>query len=321
MTNKFVARLKKANENDLYEISLKSSKAEDREVFIFEKGDMSDLIDKNKAEQIRKNFLENNIRVKQITNIPTLPKFTDSDEFVNKVMTFRYVPKDIFTIENEILIFDDTVAVYNKNELLIIEDKIFANNNKQLFASIWDQGQSPNLGFEYKPNHSFYKNLDYFINDLQIIVWPDIDAKESYKGFSEKLLGEYIKNIISSDKYYDDATYIIAFIWSLNGEKMIDIWKFNDNHVDDRSGPLGDVRVYREGKLCDKLGLASGNTLIVLGYEERLRRQSKDLKSYLNGPVPKLPLEIMNGKSFFDEKKLPSNRTKLGVPLKAERKT
>lgn len=305
MTKKFIARLEKANENDLYAISLKSSKAKSGEVFIFEKGEMSDLFDKTKAEKVRKNFLENNIKVKQITNIPTLPRFTDSDEFVNKVMTFRYVPKDIFSIENEILIFDDTVAVYNKEGLLIIEDKKFANNQKQLFASIWDQGQSPNLGFEYKPNHSFYNNLNYFINDLQIIVWPDIDAKESYKGFSEKQLGEYIRNIILSDKYYDNATYIIAFIWSLNGEKMIDMWKFNDNNVDDRSGPLGDVRVYRERKLCDKLGLASGNTLLVLGYEEKLRRQSKDLKSYLKGPVPKLPLEIMNGKSFFDEKNLP----------------
>ena len=321
MTKNFTSKLEKTSESDLYEISLKSSKAEDREVFIFEKGDMSDLVDKNKAEQIRKNFLKNNIKVKQITNIPTLPKFTDNDEFVNKVMTFRYVPKDIFTIDNEILIFDDTVAIYNKEELLIIEDKKFANNQKQLFTSIWDQGQSPNLGFEYKPNHSFYKNLNFFINDLQIIVWPDIDAKESFKGFSEKQLEEYIKNIILSDKYYDDATYIIAFIWSLNGEKMIDIWKFNDNHIDDRSGPLGDVRVYREGKLSDKVGLASGNTLIVLGYEERLRRQSKDLKSYLQGPVPKLPLEIMNGRSFFDENNSPPNRAKLGVPSNTERKT
>ncbi|MEK7166963.1 MAG: hypothetical protein AAB732_00925, partial [Patescibacteria group bacterium] len=75
----------------------------------------------------------------------------------------------------------------------------------------------------------------------------------------------------------------------------------------DRSGPLGDVRVYREGKLCNKLGFASGNTLIVLGYEERLRRQSKDLKSYLNRPVPKLPLEIMNGKSFFNRGLSPKN--------------
>lgn len=300
MTKKFTAKLEKANEDDLYKVSLKSSNTKSGEVFIFEKGEMADFIDKSKAEKIRKNFLKNNIKVKQITNIPTLPKFTDNDEFINKVMAFRYVPKDIFSIENEILIFDSTVAVYNPKELLIIEDEKFANNQKQLFMSIWDQGQSPKLGFEYKPNYSFYKNLNYFINDLQIIVWPDADAKESFKGFSEKQLEEYIKNIILSDTYYNDATYIIAFIWSLRGEKMVDIWKFNDNHVDDRSGPLGDARVYREGKICNNLGLASGNTLIVLGYEERLRRQSKDLKSYLSGPVPQLPLEIMNGKDFFN---------------------
>ena len=108
-------------------------------------------------------------------------------------------------------------------------------------------------------------------------------------------------NFYANIQYYDDSTYIIAFIWSLDGEKMIDIWKFNDNHVDDRSGPLSDGRVYREGKLCTDMGLASGNTLLVLGHEEKLRRQSKNLKSYLTGPVPKLPLEIVNGKNFFSD--------------------
>lgn len=299
MIGKFTACLNKAMSDDLYEISLKSSLAKNKDVYIFEKGEMGDLFDKGKAEKIRNNFLKNNIKVKQITNTPKLPKFTDSNEFVNKVMTFRHIPKDIFSIENEILIFDDTIAIYNEKELLIIEDKIFASNQRQLFLAIWDQGQSPSLEFEYSPNHSFYKNLNYFINGLQIIVWPDVGAKESYRGLSEKQIGEYIKNIILSDKSYKDSTYIIAFIWSLNGEKMVDIWKFNDNHVDDRSGPLGDVKVYREGKLCDNLGLASGNTLLVLGYEEKLRRQSKDLKSYLNGPSPRLPLEIMNEKDFF----------------------
>ncbi|MFH1838037.1 MAG: hypothetical protein ABH808_00860 [Candidatus Kuenenbacteria bacterium] len=306
MINKFTVRLKKIKINDLYKISLKSSMAKDKEVFIFEKGEMADLFGKIKAEKIRKNFLKNNIKVKQITNIPVLPKFTENDAFVNKVMTFRYVPKNIFSIENEILIFDNIVAIYNQKELLIIEDKKFTNNQKQLFKGIWDQGQSPNLGFEYKPNHSFYNNLNYFVNDKQVIVWPDADAKKAYKDFSKEQLGKYIKNIILLDKYYDDFAYIIAFIWSLDREKMIDIWKFNNNHVDDRSGPLSDVRVYKEGKLCNKLGLASGNTLLVLGYEEKTRRQSKDLKSYLKDSRPKLPLEIMNNKDFF-EKIFPSS--------------
>ena len=301
MTKNLTTRLKKANISDLYEISLKSSMAKTGEVFLFEKGSLSDLFDKNSAEKLRKNFLRNNIKVQQITNIPTLPKFSDNDKFVNKVMTFRYVPKDIFSIENEILIFDETVAIYNKNELLIIEDKIFADNQKQLFTSIWDQGQSPKLDFEYKPNHSFYKNLNYFIEDLQIIVWPDADAKKSFKGFSKQQLGEYIKNIISSDTYFDNSSYIITFIWSLDGEKMVDVCKFNENNVDDRSGPLGNIRVYKEGKLCNDLEIVSGNTLLILGYEEKIRRQSKNLKSYLDGPAPRLPLELMNEQDFFSK--------------------
>jgi hypothetical protein len=45
--------------------------------------------------------------------------------------------------------------------------------------------------------------------------------------------------------------------------------------------------------------MASGNTLLVLGHEEKMRRQSKNLQNYLDGPPPTLPLEIMNGKDFF----------------------
>jgi len=56
MTKKFNAKLEKATPNDLYEISLKSSNAKGGEVLIFEKGEMSDLFDKTKAERIRKNF-------------------------------------------------------------------------------------------------------------------------------------------------------------------------------------------------------------------------------------------------------------------------
>jgi len=88
-------------------------------------------------------------------------------------------------------------------------------------------------------------------------------------------------------------------LWSFDKDKMIDMWKFSDNEVDDRSGPLAEARVYRNGKRCNKLGLASGNTLLVLGYEEKLRRQSKSTKHYLKGQPPVLPLEIQNGMDFI----------------------
>lgn len=299
MNRTFIAKMNKSNFEDLYNLSLESSKSKDKEVFIFEKGSMDDFLPKDKSEEIKLIFLNNNIKVKQITNIPVLPKFTDNVDFINKVMLFRYVSKDIFLIENEILIFDNIVAIYNEKELLVIEDQKFSNTQKQLFMNILDQWQSPALNFEYKPNHSFYKNLNFFLDGLQIIVWPDVEAKKSYKWLSEIEIWEYIKDIIKNDDYYNDSSYIIAFIWSLNWEKMIDIWKFTQNHVDDRSGPLWDVRVYREWKICNNLWLASGNTLLVLWYEEKLRRQSKNLQDYLDWPVPKLPLEIVNWKNFF----------------------
>jgi hypothetical protein len=77
-------------------------------------------------------------------------------------MSFRYVPKCIFHIRYEILIFDNIVAIYDEKEILINENSRFADNQRQLFLSIWDQGDSSKLGFDYKPNHSFFNCLNYF---------------------------------------------------------------------------------------------------------------------------------------------------------------
>ncbi|MBP9691557.1 hypothetical protein KBD81_05770 [Candidatus Woesebacteria bacterium] len=299
MLTSFISKVKKATPEDIFEISLQSAHAKEREVFIFEKSDLSDLLAKAQVEKVRQSFLQNNIHVKQITNSPHVLKFSENQAFVNNVMSFRYVPKAVFTIRDEVLIFDDFVAIYNEYELLVIENSSFAANQKQLFSSIWEQGQLPKLEFDYKPNHSFYNSIDLFINGIQIIVWPDAEAKNAYGAFDIKQLETFMHSIISQDNYYRDASYIICFIWAMEGKKMVDVWKFVDNYVDDRSGPLGDVRVYKEGTISTDAGLASGNTLLVLGYEEKLRRQSKDLKDYLGGPIPRLPLEIMNGMDFF----------------------
>lgn len=292
---------KKVTKEDLYQITLKSSNAKSKEIFIFEKDNMSELFGEEKSEQIRQNFLKNKVRVNQITNMKNLPKFTKNDEFVNKLLIFRYVPEEIYKIDHEILIFDNIVAIYNLDEILIIENEKLSFSYKQFFLNIWDLGIQPKLNFNYKPNHSFYNDITFNINSIQVIVWPDVDAKESYKNITKKDLENYLRKIIESDSYFKDSSYIIAFIWSFNGEKMVDIWKFTQNHVDDRSGPLGDVRVYREGQISKDLGLASGNTLLVLASEEKLRRQSKDLKDYLKGSSPKLPLELLNGKDFFNQ--------------------
>ncbi|MCD5380718.1 hypothetical protein LR004_02220 [Candidatus Gracilibacteria bacterium] len=288
------------NIEDLYNITLASANAKSKQIYIFEQGDLSDLIGLEKAEKLRSVFLENGIKVKQITNNANVGKFSSNDAFINTLMSFRYVPKEIFETIYEVCIFDDVVAIYNEKEFLVIENSAYADSQKKLFMSIWEQGESPSLGFDYKPNHSFFNCFDFVINDIHTIIWPDAEAKNAYNGMTQSKIEKNIATIIKSDdKNYKDVSYIICFIWSYDGDKMIDVWRFNHNHVDDRSGPLGDVIIYRNGETCKDLGIASGNTLLVLGYEEKLRRQSKNLQDYLKGPDPKLPLEIMNGKDFF----------------------
>ncbi|MEI6498752.1 MAG: hypothetical protein WCO23_02210 [bacterium] len=204
-------RAKNATIPDLYNITLASAKAKSKSVCIYEKGNLSDVIGHKKAEELRNIFLANNVKIKQITNTPTLPPFSKNDRFINNCMTFRYIPEETFTIENEILIFDDTVAIYStgqKPTLAIIEDRSFAANQKQLFSNLWDQGQLPILGFNYKPNHSFYQNLDYKIWGKHVICYPDKDAVGSYRGFDYKKLGDYLGSVLEQNKkYYEDADY------------------------------------------------------------------------------------------------------------------
>lgn len=293
-------KLIKPSQKDLLDILLAPASSK-TDVLLYENGNMSDLIDIEDAEKIRKLFLENSTKVKQITNNDKLEAFTNEHtDFASELMQFRFVPESVYKIREEVVIFDNIVGIYSKEKMVVIEDDSFAENQRELFMSIWDQGVSPKLGFEYKPNHSFYRNLDCFVDGKQVIVWPDAEAIGAYKGFSKSDIEKYISEIIESDEYFSDATYYVVFIWDMDGDKMADIWKMNENYVDDRSGPLSEGRVYREGVLTTDLGLASGNTLLVLGYEEKMRRQSKDLNGYLQGPPPKLPLEVYNGKNFFD---------------------
>jgi hypothetical protein len=295
--------LRPASLDDLFEISLASSRSTTREVMIFERGDLSQIIGAKKAEIVRQSFLEHGTKVQQITDVPILPAFTANDRFVNECMTFRYIPKQIYTIGHEILIFDDIVAIYQINpepQLLVIKDAAYALSQKQLFSNLWREGRPPVLGFSYKPNHSFYNSIDFTINGVPVILWPDADAKGAYGDMNQEALGEYLKGIFDSNAdFFGKAHYVIGCIWNYQGDKMVDLWRFNSNFVDDRSGPLSEAKVFRNQRECADLGLASGNTLLVLGMEEKLRRQAPSLKDYLGGEPPHLPLEILNGKDFF----------------------
>jgi hypothetical protein len=295
--------LQPATLDELFEISLESSRSKEGVVRIFEQSDLSRIIGNDRAEVVRRSFLDHKTKVQQIINNPEMPPFTDNDHFVHECMMFRYVPQEVYQIGHEVLMFDDVVAIYNiepEVRLLVIRDAAYARNQKQLFSTLWREGQPPVLGFSYKPNHSFYNSIDFNISGVQLILWPDKDAKSAYGSMTMESLGSYLREIFEANvDFIGSADYVIGFIWSYEGDRMLDLWRFKSNHVDDRSGPLGDVRVFRNQKECSELGLASGNTLFVLGIEEKLRRQASSLRGYLRGDRPHLPLELLNGEDFF----------------------
>lgn len=294
--------MKKATKEDLYQLSLRSARA-GGEIYIYEQADLSAVLGHDEAEQIRQVFLAAGTKVKQVTNTPTISAFTENQAFIDACMTFRFVPISVYEIQQEMVIFNDTVACYTVRgetiELLIIEDQAFANQQKQLFRQVWDQGLPPRLDFPYQPNHSFYQSEDITVLGIPVIVYPDKDAKAAFGTRCWADITELLTTLFVKDEaYYRASAYVIVFMWSYNEDRMFDVWRFTENHVDDRSGPLGEVIVYRNEERCTDLGLASGNTLLVLGHEERQRRQSINTTAYLKGDSPQLPLEICNNTPY-----------------------
>ncbi len=301
---------KKEFEQKIYDLNFSAANAKEKVVYLYEKSSLDRLIGLEKAEELRALYVKNEIVVKEIMNHKKLWEFSKNESFTNNVMAFRSVSEEVINIQKEIFIFDDTVAVYSTEGepfIEVIQDKNYADMQKSLFLTVWDAyGQKPGLEFNYEPNHSYCNSIDYLINDTQVIIWPEVAAKETYSDLGQVELGLYIKDILDGHSaHYKGASYIIAFLWSFEGKKMTDIWKFDSNFVDDKSGPLSEARIYRNGVDCTDLGLASGNTLLILGYEEKLRRQAVGLSEYLSGPIPNIPLEICNGKDFFGREVTP----------------
>jgi hypothetical protein len=83
---------------------------------------------------------------------------------------------------------------------------------------------------------------------------------------------------------------------------MTDVWIHDMQNWSD-SGPLIECITFRGLEICHDAGIASGDSIIVLGREEELRRSSKDLTEYVDRsehtpqfPEGMMPTEIFGGK-------------------------
>lgn len=112
---------------------------------VLEMEHMSDFIDEESAEEIRRELVENKILTRDLTNKKSFPGFTEVAELVAKNSQYRYIDPQRLQINFEVLIYNDVYATYTyKDEQIFcveIYNEQLAEMQKQLFDFIWGQAQ------------------------------------------------------------------------------------------------------------------------------------------------------------------------------------
>lgn len=128
----------------LKQVSLNSLEAKG-ELLIYELKNMSAFMDFGFAEEIRRGLVKHKIHTRELTSLTQMPPWTKVTEQVTKYWEPRYVDPAELDIKLEILIYNQTVALYNYTggEVFCIEirSRALADMQKQLFNYVWNQAQ------------------------------------------------------------------------------------------------------------------------------------------------------------------------------------
>jgi hypothetical protein len=104
------------------------------------------LMDTETAENIRQDIIAKNIPVRQLTNLSEIySNWTQFSRELQELMQIRYIKKEVFDIQNEILIFDNIVAMYRVEpdiSYIEIEDASYADMMRSFFDNLWNASQA-----------------------------------------------------------------------------------------------------------------------------------------------------------------------------------
>lgn len=103
------------------------------------------FLDQATHEDIRKDYVKNKVYIKQLTNATIIEDYTDVEELVKNFWECKYVNPRKFQIKNEIMIYDDVIAMftYKDNEILCVEihNPQLAQMQMQLFDYVWNDSK------------------------------------------------------------------------------------------------------------------------------------------------------------------------------------
>ncbi len=126
----------------LKQVTLNSLEAKD-ELLIFELKDMSAFMDFGFAEELRRGLVKNKIHTRELSSLKEMPAWTKVTEQVIKYWEPRYVDPAELDIKFEILIYNQTVALYNylDGDIFCVEirSRALAEMQKQLFNYVWNR--------------------------------------------------------------------------------------------------------------------------------------------------------------------------------------
>lgn len=263
---------------NIIDVSLRS--ATSKEITIFEIGNLNEFLTSTQAEKIRSEFVRHGTPIKQITNHRKFSSWTENKDFIEQNLQVKYVSSENFTIKNEILIFDDVVSIYRLQPdplYLEIHDKQYAEEMRQLFFNTWQMGDALLLTQDGSTLTKQYLPLSFTSGPLPIVAYPAKDDGKIEQAFPRDQPGgieQYVASLLKADPaYFKDADMILAYVWNQGTEPCCDIWKIMRNDISDDSGFLYDARVYQGTAQTSALGVASGNSSIVITAEEMLLRE------------------------------------------------
>ncbi len=108
---------------------------------IFELSSLNALFDRDEAEALRRQFVERNIFIQQITNLKRIDAWTDVIELIDRLWECRRLDPNALHFEYELLIYDDVYAAYNFNEKDVfgieIRSAALARTQARLFDFVW----------------------------------------------------------------------------------------------------------------------------------------------------------------------------------------
>lgn len=300
-----------SDRNDIIDVNRRSALCKSG-ISIIELSMLDGLMDKKVAEEIRQEIIGNNVWVRQLTNFSEIyADWTKYSKELQEIMKIRYIPKEIFHIETEILIFDDIVAMYRVEPEISyteISDHKYAQMMLAFFDNLWQASQAmiwwvwgSALAKQYLPISRKYKNIP-------IIIYPAKDDGNIVQAYStEESIISYTDRVLP---LHEDritwADMLILYVWNDGTIPMVDIWKVIRNTISDDSWFLYDGFTLRGDSIETRMGTASGNSLIVFTAEELLLRklimeegksftEAADRKKYF----PAFPAGLIPGERFI----------------------